>query len=166
MGKRGSKPDWVAAESAIAAGLRDAFECAERVFWCNTNRDGTQAQPMALENQMHTRGFAAAWIPFAYPGHMNRVRAGDMIIMYANRQGVIAIGRATHGAEVLGPRDSDRIRVFKYGRHDEEWRVPVEWCVWNEDAPLTMRPLRTSFLEITKHDKLLKKISKHYAKVS
>jgi hypothetical protein len=166
MGKRGSKPGRLAGESAIAAGLRDAFECAERVFWCNTNRDGTQAQPLALENQMHSRGFAAAWIPFAYPEHMNRVRAGDMIVMYATRQGVIAIGRAMHGVTVLGARDPDRIRAFKYGRHDEEWRIPVEWCVWNENASLTMRPLRTSFLEITGHDKLLKRIREHWAKVS
>lgn len=166
MVKRTPKLDRTEALSAVATAVRDALDTAKRFFWCNTNRDGAQAQTMALENQMHARGFAAAWIPFAYPAHMDRVRQGHVIVMYTNRVGVIAIGRAKTGVKVLGSHHHDRVRAFEYGQHEEEWRVPVDWCVWNKQKPCIMRPLRTSFLEITSHDELLKKIRNHYVKLS
>jgi len=113
---------------------------------------------------MHARGFAAAWIPYVYEDHMRRVRAGDLIAMYANGLGVIAIGRATESRlEVLGPDHPDRLRPFHgEGENEEEWHVPVVWIVWDEEHPCLMTPLRGTFLEITHHVTRVEQLRGHF----
>lgn len=120
-----------------------------RVFWCNTNR----ANVPALEPRMFTRGFAAAWLPFRYEEHMREVRRGDLIFMYARLLGVIGIGRVTESRlEILGHDHPDRLRDFATeGENEEEWRIPVEWLIWDDSRPCTVEPLRPTFLEITHH---------------
>jgi hypothetical protein len=104
--------------------LRDLFEGASRFFVCNTNRKWS---PDA-EERMHHREYAAAWEKFNYSTHMDRVRHGDAIFMYAKGAGIIGIGRAKAQRQVLKPSNPDRIS--KEGK--SEWRVPVEWLAWKK----------------------------------
>lgn len=141
-----------------------------RVFWCNTNR-GAGAGGNSLEQQMHAQHFAAAWTAddhpdgtFNYPDHMRRVRHGDMIFMYANGLGVIGVGRATESRlELLFPDHPDRLRAFATeGENEEEWRIPVEWLVWNEANPCAVELLRSSFQEITDHADRIHAVRQHF----
>lgn len=144
--------------------LREALDNAARIFWCNTNR-GAGAGQSGLERRMHARRFAAAWLPFNYEDHMRRVRAGDVVFMYANGVGVIGIGRATESRlEILAPDHPDRIRAFATeGENEEEWRIPVEWLVWDDVDPCPVAPpLRPSFTEITHHGDRVHLVRDHY----
>jgi hypothetical protein len=143
--------------------LPSAFECAERFFWCNTDR-GAEPGGNELEKRMRKRGFAATWVAFDYQAHMRRARCGDLILMYANEEGVVAVGRVKESRmEILGPDHRGRLREFKHGEHDEEWRIPVKWLVWDERDPCRIqKPLRKSFLEMKRTDKRLRKIRKHF----
>jgi hypothetical protein len=152
--------------------LRQAFQNAERVFWCNTNRGGG-AGDNSLEQLMHDMHFAAAWTwgdgtpqagTFNYPEHMQSVQCGDVIVMYANGFGVIGIGRATDGGlEVLEQDDPERMRDYATeGQNAEEWRIPVEWLVWDEDNPCPVDSLRPAFQEITNHPDRIGLIRHHF----
>jgi hypothetical protein len=44
----------------------ETSDTESRVFWCNTNR-GNGAGGNSLEQQMHTRCFAAAWSGVDHP---------------------------------------------------------------------------------------------------
>jgi transcriptional regulator with XRE-family HTH domain len=147
--------------------LREAFENAERIFWCNTNREGFRGY--RDEQQMHQMQFAAAWTApkgtFRYPAHMQRVQCGDVIVMYANGVGIIGIGRATEsGVEVLKREDPNRMRDFTTeGENAQEWRIPVEWLVWDNDNPCVIdSPLPVSFQDITNHAERIGKIRRHF----
>jgi hypothetical protein len=76
--------------------LRDLLDNARRFFLCNTDRQ--YAKPVnglyQLEELMWATGYAAAWDEFTYPDHMMRVQKNDALLMYANGQGIIGIGRA------------------------------------------------------------------------
>jgi hypothetical protein len=145
-------------------------DSGSRVFWCNTN-SGAGAEGNSLEQQMHGQRFAAAWTAvdhpdgtFNYPDHMRRVRRGDMIFMYANGLGVIGVGRATEGRlELLFPDHPGRLRDFATeGENKEEWRIPVEWLVWDEASALAVEPLRSSFQEITDHAERILAVRRHF----
>ncbi len=151
--------------------LCEAFDNAEHVFWCNTNRGGG-AGGNSLEWRMRTRHFAAAWTwgegtsqagPFHYPEHMQRVKRGDVIVMYANGVGVIGIGQATADEpEILYQNDPSRMRDYATeGENAEEWRIQVQWLVWDEDNPCPVAPLRPSFQEITGLTDLMDLIRHH-----
>jgi hypothetical protein len=172
MGKLRETSDQTAGSPDGDPPLREAFENAERVFWCNTNRDGG-AGGSSLEQRMHDRHFAAAWTwgagtaqagTFNYPDHMQRVRCGDVIVMYANELGVIAIGQATgSGLAVLHQTHPGRIRDYATeGENAEEWRIPVEWLVWDEGNSCPVDPLRPSFQEITNHTARIALIRQHF----
>lgn len=167
LGGKQERTDETSLPGQSARTLHDAFDTAEKFFWCNTNRGaeprGAGPHANELENRMHERGVAAAWTPFDYPEHMKRVRRAHLIVMYANGRGVIGIGRAKESRlEILGPDHPDRIREFIHGQHEEEWRVPVEWCVWDEKNPCQIEPLRKSFQELRNQEKRLKEIRKHF----
>lgn len=145
------------------AGLSHAFETAERVFWCNSNRGAAEPGGNELEERMHTHGFAAAWVPFVYPEHMRRVRGGGLVFLYAKELGVIGVGVARESrVEILGPDHPGRLRAFEHGEHEEEWRVPVEWLAWDTAAPCPVVALRTSFQEITDHEERVRLVRKHF----
>jgi len=108
--------------------LRGLLGNAPRFFVCNTNRKNSTD----VEAQMRLQKFAAVWEDFRYPNHIERVRTGDAIFMFAKGVGIVGIGRAAAACEVLGPHDSRRIRSSR--EYDgREWRVPVEgWLAWVE----------------------------------
>jgi hypothetical protein len=141
-----------------------------RVFWCNTNRGGG-AGGDSLEQRMYARHFAAAWSfddhpdgTFNYTSHMRRVRRGDLIFFYAKGLGVIGVGRAAESRlELLFPNHPDRLRAFATeGKNEEEWRIPVEWLVWDENNPCRVNPLNGTFIEITDHDDRIQAVRDHY----
>lgn len=148
----------------------ESHDTGPRVFWCNTNR-GAGSGGNSLEQQMHARRFAAAWTSldhpdetFNYPDHMRRVRRGDTIFIYANSRGVIGVGRATESRlELLFPDHPDRLRAFgTEGENEEEWRIPVEWLVWDEANPCVVEWLRSSFQEITDHAERVRAVRQHF----
>jgi len=148
----------------------ESDDAGPRVFWCNTNR-GAGAGGNHLEQQMHVRRFAAAWTAvdhpdgtFNYPGHMRRVRRGDTIFIYANGLGVIGVGCVTESRlELLFPNHPDRLREFATeGENEEEWRIPVEWLVWDEANPCFVESLRASFQEITNHAVRVRRVLHHF----
>jgi hypothetical protein len=140
--------------------LLHALGRAARIFWCNTNR----AYAPEVEQRMHARCFAAAWLPFRYEEHMREVRQGDVIFMYAKLLGVVAIGRAMESRlEILGCDHSDRLRDFaSEGENEEEWRIPVEWLVWNESHPCPVEALHPTFVEITHHTDRVETVRAHF----
>jgi hypothetical protein len=167
MTKLGKKTKDANAPSVLSSTLRRlqlAFARADaRFFWCNTDR-GAGPGGNELEKRMHKRGFAATWVAFDYEAHMRRVRRGDLILMYANEVGVIAVGRVKESkVEILGPDHPDRLREHEYDEHDEEWRIRVKWLVWDESAPCQIsKPLRKSFLEMQGDGGRLRNIRRHF----
>lgn len=81
---------------------------------------------------MRQRQYAAVWEDFRYPTHMERVRRGDAIFMFAKGVGIIGVGRAKATHQILQASDPDRIRSADE-HNDPEWRVPVDWLAWAED---------------------------------
>ena len=114
----------LSADSAKA--LRELFDTAGRFFVCNTDRKWS---PEAEERMRH-RGYAAAWEEFRYPIHMDKVRRGHAIFMFAKGVGIIGIGRAKARRQVLRPANPDRLRTGT----TPEWRVPADWLVWKKDG--------------------------------
>lgn len=84
--------------------------------------------------------------------------------MYANGLGVIGIGRATESRlEILGHDHPGRLRDFATeGESEEEWRIPVEWIVWDENNPCPVEALRGTFLDITLHDSRVQAVLEHF----
>jgi hypothetical protein len=135
-----------------------------KFFWCNTDRGAGTGSGNELEEQMHKLRFAATWVPFLYQSHMERVRRGDLIFMYANREGIVAVGEAQESeVKILDRNDSRRLGEYDDGKHPEEWRIPVKWLVWEESDPCRIRnPLRPAFVEMKKDNWRLKRIRKHF----
>lgn len=118
-------PNEVHPAVASVKGLSDLFDNANRFFVCNTNRKYSDV----AERNMRQRNHATAWEEFKFPAHMEKVKQGNAIFMFAKGVGIIGIGRAKAPPEVLEPDDPDRV-----GDSDErEWRVPVDWLAWIED---------------------------------
>jgi hypothetical protein len=65
---------------------------------------------------------------------MEQVESGDAVFMFAKAVGIIGIGVATTRCETLLPNDPDRIRNFEYEANTVEWRVPVKWLAWTDEA--------------------------------
>jgi hypothetical protein len=113
---------------------------------CHWRRRGTVENEMAqirwrkfqrgyaLEQEMFNRGFAAAWESFKFPSHMELVERGDAIFMFAKGIGIIGIGIAKGGCETLAINNPDRIHNFPNEKKIPEWRVPVHWLEWTDEA--------------------------------
>lgn len=111
--------------------LRDLFDSAERFFVCNTDRKHTELTKSGgflLEEAMHNRGFAAAWESFKFPKHMEEVKNGDAIFMFAKGVGIIGVGRALADCKTFQPGGRGMIQPGEV-----EWRVPVRWFEWRDD---------------------------------
>ena len=112
-------------------------------FQCNTDK---RYDPDA-ENLMREKNFAAAWEPFDFTEHFKRPGQGDLVLMYKNGVGIIAIGRAKSGYERLLPAESGRILEGK----TPEWRIPVKWLRWvsAEDACTWQPHTSKTFVEVS-----------------
>jgi hypothetical protein len=147
-GEKPKLPNEARPSVASPTRFRDLMNNARRFFVCNTNRryspDGTD------EALMRQTQYAAVWEDFNYPGHLERVRPGDAIFMFAKKVGIVGVGRANGHHQVLQPGDSERIST-SYNR-DAEWRVPVDdWLAWaehDEDAYDWQMP-NASFLDVS-----------------
>jgi hypothetical protein len=150
--------------------LRDLFDNANQFFLCNTDRVQGERTPSGgyeLEEQMHGRSFAAAWESFKFPAHMERVQRGHAIFMFAKGVGIIGIGRAKAGHQILKPNAPDRIRNFEYEDSTPEWRVPVDWLAWRRDSDAcrwTGTGLNLTFLDVSEdqHSQLRAAVKKHF----
>lgn len=117
--------------------LKHLFTSANHFFICNSDRRQgarTTTGGFALEEGMHNRGLAAAWESFKFPSHMQEVEPGDAVFMFAKGVGIIGIGVATAPHEILLPHDPDRLRNFENEQNTIEWRVPVKWLQWTDEA--------------------------------
>ena len=119
-------------------------------FWCNTNRQrppdegGSDANgPFRFERLMHANNCAAMWLPFQYQDHVQHVREGSIILMYAKRVGIIGVGQATGPVQrfACGSRGRiDELNVppmwtVNYPNPGEEWRIPLDWLRWWPSRP-------------------------------
>lgn len=137
--KKKTKAKWQAPErhkpsDGLSDSLLELFSNAKQYFVCNTNRrydEPTDTGVYALEEDMHNRGFAAAWENFKFPPHMEKVKRGDAIFMFAKGIGIIGIGIAKGGYKKLTRNDLGRIRKG----NTLEWHVPVlQWLAWTDEA--------------------------------
>ena len=143
--------------AGLAKKLRELFEIAHGFFVCNTDRKWS---PEAEERMLH-RGYAAAWEQFRYPAHMNNVRRGHAILMFAKGVGIIGIGRAKARREVLRPGNPDRIRTGA----TPEWRVPVDWLAWKKDRDaFSWKSPNPTFFDVNgdKYRRLREGVRKHF----
>jgi hypothetical protein len=131
----------------VAAGSSSSHaRAAFGYFRCNTDRahsSRTATGGYDREELMLESHYAAAWEEFRHTGTMAAVKRHDIIFMYANRVGIIAVGKALGACERLETGDPRRILQTDYGR---EWRIPVIWlwlaenghaCPWHNPLPPT-----------------------------
>lgn len=119
-------------KTALSDSLQQLFETATRFFVCNTDRrqgDQTPTGGFVLEEEMHNRGFAAAWEDFKFPTHMEMVEPGNAIFMFAKGVGIIGVGAAEGSCEQLKANQRGRLTHV----HDTvEWRIPTRWLAWTD----------------------------------
>ncbi len=138
--------------------LDSLFDNEDDFFVCNTDRRHTGH---VAERLMRQRGYAAAWEDFSFPSRMREVESGNAILMYANGDGIIAIGRAKSSCEVLQPGSPKRLRKG----NTREWRVPVNWLVWDDANPFqdwTSPPPTFFKLRGKKHRRLRDRVRRHF----
>jgi hypothetical protein len=152
----------------ISDKLQDLFAKANRYFVCNTDRRDGRRTPtggFVLEQEMCNRGFAAAWEQFKFPNHMEKVKAGDAIFMFARGIGVMGIGIANGGFETRRPGAPDRVRGPAYPQTAVEWRIPVQWLEWTDEAgAYPCQGQRATFYDVTepKYDHWREGLKKHF----
>jgi hypothetical protein len=117
--------------------LQNLFEFAPRFFVCNTNRRfraKTKTGGYAIEQDMFSKGVAAAWEKFKFPGHMRLVEPGDGIFMFAKGVGIIGVGMATGKCEILSSTSSNRLWRYQNETNPQEWQIPTKWLTWVDDS--------------------------------
>lgn len=122
--------------STVSDEMLDTLDKDNRLFICNSNRKHgkrTITRGYFLEEKMHDLGYAAAWEQFKFPGHMEHVREGDGILMFAKGVGIVAIGQAKGIVENLSPGMPGRIYDEDYSEI-VEWRIPVHWIDWRDQS--------------------------------
>ena len=145
--------------------LRELLKEGRLMFVCNTNRRWSPDR--GDEHLMRHTHYATVWTEFRWEKHIRSVKKGDAILMYAKGVGIIGIGQAKGGVEILRAGDPGKIRPDK--KDQEEWRVPVEdWLMWVEDNDAdayddwTMG--NTSFLNVSgdRYSDLRRDLRKHF----
>lgn len=120
------------AKTELTDSLQHLFATATRCFVCNTDRrEGTRTATggFLLEEEMHNRGFAAAWENYKFPSHMELVEEGNVIFMFAKAVGIIGVGVATGPCETLTSSQPGRLT---YVHTSIEWRIPTRWLAWTD----------------------------------
>ncbi len=98
-----------------------------RFFVCNSNR---KKLGLKGEKLMKSSRSALAWEYFDHMSDMESVKAGDIILLYGNGTGIIAVGKVLRQCEILALDDARRVSDAFDTR---EWRIPVEWMRWVSD---------------------------------
>jgi hypothetical protein len=142
--------------------ILDLLMTGERFFVCNSNR--VNSPEYEHETLMRDRGYAAAWEPFKEKTHMERVEEGDIILMFAKRVGIIAIGRAKGKCQILAPDDADRLMPGTPEWRELEWRIPTTWLAWSDSEKYCRWSQRATFLDATgeKYQGLRNGVEKHF----
>lgn len=144
------------------------FGSAEKFFVCNTNRrydERMSTGGFRWEQEMFSRGLATVWEDFKYPEHIERVRAGHIIMMFAKRVGIIRIGEALGPCEVISVKASNRVRDFGQGNNTPEWRVPVRWVAWcDEESAYKWKSGNYSFADVSEehHTDFIENVLNHF----
>ena len=173
----GHEPSSSGAPSDAMIGLRDWLtnknsKEANRLqfFVCNTNRRNNYWTPdgrhYLYEHTMKTSRYAAVWETFKYPTHMKKVKRGDVIFMFAKKVGVIGVGCASGGCEILEHDNRDRVLVTDRNQDSREWRIKIEdWQRWVNDSnafPYPYQPPNASFWEITEDEEFCENLRIHF----
>jgi len=81
--------------------------------------------------------------------HMQRVRVGDFIFMFATGGvGIIAVGEAIESCKGPFPvGDDHRIRGDNW--RAAEWQVPVKWVRWDSTNPCPFNGWNATFYEVS-----------------
>ncbi len=153
-------------QSALVKALRDP---GRSVWLVNTNRrydHKTERGGYRLEGRMLDQGLAVVWESFNYPSHMSAVSAGDVILAYAKKVGIKAVGFAEAGAKVIRGKSGDRILPFEEYSFPE-WQIPTDWIrrVDDEDAlPMPDAP-NASFINVSgeKYAEIRNSLVGHFA---
>lgn len=137
-------------QSPIAKILKDS---KKKCYLVNTNRrydKQTETGGYVMEEKMLDQGLAVVWESFNFPLHMSAVRAGDIILAFAKKTGIIAVGVAKEQVTVIQGESTDRIRSFAEYSFPE-WRIPTHWIVRvdNEDALPFQHAPNASFIDVS-----------------
>ena len=145
-GRRPKRPVETNPNVRSAADLRELLKEGRPTFVCNTNRRWSPDR--VDEHLMRHMRYATVWTDFRWEKHISRVKKGDAVLMFAKGVGIIGIGQAKNGVEILKPSDTGRVSPGK----NYEWRIPVEdWLVWVEDDAdgYDCATGNTSFLDVS-----------------
>ncbi|WP_405632874.1 phospholipase D-like domain-containing protein [Pseudoalteromonas sp. Ld20] len=127
------------------------LENKKNYFFCNSDRrngNRTDSGGYYHEELMLSKGYALAWETYNYISHIKKVAAGDIIFLYANRRGVIAIGEATGTAESIVSSEKKLSKTAL----TTEWRVPVKWFTPRDNhlsVSILDHNIRATFLDIS-----------------
>lgn len=162
-----SRPSLVT--QAPPSDLRELLQDARRLFVCNTNRarsPETATGGYALEEEMHRRCYATAWIPFKSERVMQQVKARSAILMFAKGVGIIGVGRAEAACERLAPHGRDRVgSCCTYKEDAPEWRVRVCWLAWpGEEGAFPYKGQNATFWDVSGGElvKLREDLRRHF----
>ncbi len=156
-------------EGKVTDSLQNLFETAPRFFVCNTNRrysEQTATGGYVIEEEMYSRRLATAWETFKFPNHMQLVEPGDGIFMFAKGAGIIGIGVATAGCEVLSSNDPNRLSISETEENTPEWRISTKWLAWKDDASAWPYPSAPNFtfwnVSGTQYDDVRESVKLHF----
>ena len=149
--------------------LERVFSESKKFYFVNTNRRydyKTETRGYGMEENMLDQGLAVVWESFNFPSHMSSVQPGDVILAFAKKVGIIAVGVAKSGCEILDHDSDKRVRPFKDYPYPE-WRVPTHWLVRvdNEDALPYREAPNASFVDVSgeQYSELRKSVKEHFA---
>jgi len=152
-------------QNSLARTLRDS---KRKCYLVNTNRRydyKTETGGYVMEESMLDQGLAVVWESFNFPSHMSAVRQGDIILAFAKKVGIIAVGVAEGRANVIQDESENRIRSFK-DYSFPEWQIPTHWIVRvdNEDALPFRHAPNASFIDVSgdQYSDLRKSVVDHF----
>jgi hypothetical protein len=103
------------------------------------NTDAKSLGGVSPHNKWFATGFAFTGGPIGYGEKLRRFNPGDLLLMYANGLGVVAVGA------VLEPWEGREHRpqmVYTRPYEDKEYRIPVRWFLDLRERPITAEKLK------------------------
>lgn len=124
-----------------------------KFYLVNTNRrydKRTKTGGYRLEQSMLEQGLSVVWESFRKRKDMSEVRAGDVILAFAKKVGIIAVGVAQGKLDIIQGESEARIRAFSEHPY-AEWRIPTQWIVRvdDEDALPYPEARNVSFIDVS-----------------